>query len=385
MNNFIYNIPTKIYFGKGSIENLSGISALGKTVLMHYGGGSIKRNGIYDRAVEILKATGMEILELPGVEPNPRIDLIREGQTLCKEKKVDVVLAIGGGSVIDSAKVIAAGSKYEGDPWDLVLDCSKIQDALPVVTILTLSATGSEMDGIAVITNLNGKLKLGMGSDLLKPAFSILDPEYTYSVPKNQTAAGTADIMSHTFENYFNMVPNTDIQKGLCETLLRTCIKYGPVAVEDPENYEARANLMWASSLAINGMCSLGCQIPWTVHSIEHELSAFYDITHGVGLAILTPIWMEYVLNDQTLPYFVDYGINVWHLDPALGQWEVARKAISMTREFFNKLGLPATLTEVGIDDEYFDVMAERLNGQMDQCFVPLSKQDIVAILNKSR
>lgn len=385
MNNFFYNIPTKIYFGKGSIENLKEIRHLGKTVLLHYGGGSIKRNGIYDRAVEILKASGMDILELPGVEPNPRIDLIREGQKLCKEKNVDVVLAIGGGSVIDSAKVIAAGAKYEGDPWDLVLDPSKIKAALPVVSVLTLSATGSEMDGVAVITNLDGKLKLGMGGDLLKPVFSILDPEYTYSVPKNQTAAGTADIMSHTFENYFNMVGHSDIQKGLCETLLRTCIKYGPIAIQEPDNYDARANLMWASSLAINGMCSLGCQVPWTVHSIEHELSAFYDITHGVGLAILTPVWMEYVLSEKTLPYFVDYGINVWHLDPALGEEEIARKAIAMTREFFNSLGLPATLTEVGIDDEYFDVMAERLNGHMDQCFVPLNKQDVIEILKKSR
>lgn len=385
MRNFYYNIPTQIYFGKGSISNLKEISRLGKKVLLHYGGGSIKKNGIYDAAMKILADAGMEVVELPGVEPNPRVELVRQGQKICKEQGIDVILAIGGGSAIDSSKIIAAGAKYDGDPWDLVLDGGKIRGALPLVTVLTLSATGSEMDGAAVITNMETTEKLAVGSDLLKPVFSILDPAYTLTVSAKQTAAGTADIMSHTFENYFTLEPAADIQKGLCETLLRTCIKYGPTAVEHPDNYDARANLMWASSLAINGMCSLGSGVAWSVHPIEHELSAFYDITHGVGLAILTPCWMEYVLNEKTLENFADYGINVWGLDAGLPKEEIARTAIAKTREFFTALGLPATLSEVGIGEEHLDTMAERLADQLGGCFVPLGREDVRKILEMAR
>ncbi|MDD4376905.1 MAG: iron-containing alcohol dehydrogenase, partial [Eubacteriales bacterium] len=276
MQNFNYSIPTKIYFGKGQIKNLSRIKEIGKRVLMVYGGGSIKKNGIYNKALDILKENDIEVFELAGVEPNPKIESVREGVTLCLENKIDVVLAIGGGSTIDCSKIIAAGAKFKGDPWELVLDGGKIKSALPVVTILTLAATGSEMDAFAVISDMSKNEKLGTGSDFVKPAFSILDPEYTFSVSKRQTAAGTADIMSHVFEVYFTREKDGFIQARFCESILKTCIKYGPIALENPEDYEARANLMWASSLAINGLLSYGADVQWRVHPIEHELSAFY-------------------------------------------------------------------------------------------------------------
>ena len=218
-------------------------------------------------------------------------------------------MAIGGGSTIDCAKMIAAAAKYDRDPWDLVLDGSKIKDALPIVTILTLAATGSEMDGFAVISDMDKNDKLDTASELIKPAFSILDPKFTYSVSQKQTAAGTADIMSHVFEVYFTREKDAFLQARMCEAVLKTCIKYGPAAMENPEDYDARANLMWASSLAINGLLSYGSDVQWCVHPMEHELSAFYDITHGVGLAILTPVWMEYVLSEAT----IDQIRRIWY------------------------------------------------------------------------
>ncbi|MFR8518356.1 MAG: iron-containing alcohol dehydrogenase, partial [Emergencia timonensis] len=315
MQNFNYSIPTKVYFGKGQIKKLSKISQFGTKVLMVYGGGSIKGNGIYDKAAAVLRESGVSFFELSGVDPNPRIETVALGAKLCKEKEIDAVLAIGGGSTIDCAKMIAAAAKYDGDPWDLVLDGSKIKDALPIVTILTLAATGSEMDGFAVISDMDKNDKLDTASELIKPAFSILDPKFTYSVSQKQTAAGTADIMSHVFEVYFTREKDAFLQARMCEAVLKTCIKYGPAAMENPEDYDARANLMWASSLAINGLLSYGSDVQWCVHPMEHELSAFYDITHGVGLAILTPVWMEYVLSEATIDKFVEFGINVWGID----------------------------------------------------------------------
>ena len=245
MNNFTYSIPTKIHFGKGQISHLSELSESGNKVLLCYGGGSIKKTGIYDEAVKILKEEDMEIFELSGIAPNPKIESVREGVKLCKENSIDMVLAIGGGSVIDCAKVVAAGACYDGDPWDLVITPRWIKRALPIYSVLTLSATGSEMDKFAVISDMSKNEKWGTASDHMKPKMSILDPEYTYSVSKKQTAAGTADMMSHTMENYFSM-ENADCQKFMAEGLLRTMIKNGPVALAQPDNYDARANLMWA-------------------------------------------------------------------------------------------------------------------------------------------
>ena len=367
MKNFNYHIPTDIYFGKGKIRVLGDkITAIGQNILLVYGGGSIK------------KRAGVTVSELPGVEPNPRIQSVRKGIEICRAKGIEGVLAVGGGSTIDCAKVIAAGACYEGDAWELVLDARKITKALPVASVLTLAATGSEMDGFAVISDMEKNEKWGTGNDITKPVFSILDPEYTFSVSKYQTACGTSDIMSHTFENYFNRVPGAYLQARMAEGILKTCIKYAPVAMEEPDNYEARANLMWASSLAINGLISYGEDAAWAVHPMEHELSAFYDITHGAGLALLTPYWMQYVLREETLPRFVEYGVNVWGIDPEQEDMAIARQAITKTREFFDSIGMPSHLSELDIDDTHFDVMAMKAAaGGLAYGFVPLDKQDV--------
>ena len=381
MENFHYNIPTQIYFGKGQIENLGQrLRAVSDRVLLVQGGGSIKKNGLYDKVTEQLKLAGITWEELAGVEPNPRIESVRSGVALCREKDLKAVLAVGGGSTIDCAKIIASGTCYDGDPWDQVLDNSKITKALPVVSVLTLAATGSEMDGFAVISDLSKNEKWGTGNDVTKPVFSIMDPEYTFTVSARQTAAGTADIMSHTFENYFTREKGAYLQARFCEGILKTCIHYAPIALKEPENYEARANLMWASSMAINGICSYGENTAWAVHPMEHELSAFYDITHGVGLAILTPNWMEYVLNEQTIWRFVEYGKNVWGITEG-ADMEIAKKAIENTRTFFASLGLPQTLHEIQINEEHFDVMAQKAaDGGLEYGFIPLSKEDVKKI-----
>lgn len=382
MENFDYSIPTKVYFGKGQIKNLAkAIKKYGSKVLIAYGGGSIKKIGLYDETIRILNDNKIAYVELSGIDPNPRIETVRKGVELCRENNVEVVLAIGGGSTIDCAKVIAAGVKYDGDAWDLVTDPRKIGEVLPIVTILTLSATGSEMDKYAVISDMSTNQKLGTGHENMKPKVSILDPEYTYSVPKSQTAAGTADIMSHIFETYFNHSKGVDIQDSTAEGLLRACIKYGKIAIEEPTNYDARANLMWASSWAINGLISYGTGAPWVVHPMEHELSAFYDITHGVGLAILTPHWMKYSLDDTTVFKFAQYGVNVWGIDKNLDKFEIANKAIEKTAKFFKELGIPSTLREVGIEEDKLEVMAKKaMNPYFKYAFKPLNENDILNI-----
>lgn len=382
MLNFNYSIPTKIFFGKGKIEVLGKqVKEYGNNVLVVYGGGSIKRSGIYNEVVKIFKDNNINFWELSGVEPNPRITTVREGIKICRENNIDFILAIGGGSSIDCSKVVAAGYYYKGDPWDIVLDPIKIENSLPLGTILTLAATGSEMNSGAVITNLETNEKLGTGHPSMAPKFSILDPTYTFTVPKKHTAAGVADIMSHTFENYFSRIKTAYLQDRMAESVLKTCIKYGKIAIENPENYEARANLMWASSLAINGILSYGKERKWTVHPIEHELSAFYDITHGVGLAILTPHWMKYVLDNTTLDKFVEYGVNVWDIDSKEEKYDIANKAIEKTREYFNSLGIPSTLKEVGIEEEKLGEMAKAATRKGNVGgFKPLTEEDVLEI-----
>lgn len=382
MNNFSYSIPTLIHFGKDQLSHLKEIKEKGSKVLLVYGGGSIKKSGLFDKVATQLNNNQIAFYELGGIEPNPRIDSVRKGVKMCRDNKIDVVLAMGGGSVIDAAKVIAAGAEYSGDPWDLVLDGSKIKSALPVYSVLTLSATGSEMDKFAVISDLEKNEKWGTASDYIKPVMSILDPQNTYSVSKKQTAAGTADIMSHTFENYFTNVKGAYLQSSLCEAVLKTCIKYAPIAIENPSDYEARANLMWAGSLAINGLLSYGAEVQWCVHPMEHELSAFYDITHGEGLAILTPAWMSYVVkkDKSKVSDFVKYGRNVWGLSGR--DEDVCSLAIEKTRSFFtDTLGMPSTLSDVGIKDKkHFEEMATKAANGCKGCYVPLTKDDIYAI-----
>ena len=385
MKNFNFHALTEIFFGKGQIENLPKIlKKYGKNILLTYGGGSIKRNGIYDKIYELLK--DFNIVELSGIEPNPRIGTVRAGVQLCRENNIDVILAVGGGSTIDCSKVIGAGFYYEGDTWDLVKDNSKIDKVLPIVTILTLAATGSEMNRTAVISNPETNEKLGTSGKNMIPSASILDPEYTYTLPAIQTAAGTADIMSHVIENYFGPEKDCYLQDKFSEGILKTCIKYAPIALQEPTNYEARANLMWASSMALNGLCKGGKTHGWTCHPIEHELSAFYDITHGVGLAIITPHWMRYILSDRTVDKFVEYAVNVWGIEPSNDKFETANKGIDYTEEFFKKCGIPMNLGKLGIDDMLLEKMAKAVVTHRDLTisYVPLNENDVLNILKMS-
>ena len=385
MNDFIYDIPVRIYFGRDQLKNLGAeLKKHGTRVLMTYGGGSIKRIGLYDRVVKEIKEAGLQLFELSGIEPNPRIDSVRRGAQMCKEHDIDVLLAVGGGSTIDATKFMAAGACVDHDPWDF-LDLGKrapIEQALPIVSILTLSATGSEMDSGGVISNPETKDKLGRQAPALLPKASFLDPTNTFSVSPYQTACGAADMMSHIFEVYFNMTPDLYMLDCFMEGLLKTIIRYAPIAMREPDNYEARANLMWASSWAINGLINGGKQKAWSCHPMEHELSAIYDITHGLGLAILTPRWMEYCLDETTVSKYVQFGVNVFGIDPTLQPMEIAHEAIQRLSDFFfNTLQLKRTFPEVGIDETHFATMARKsVQGGTLPGFKPLQQHDVEAI-----
>lgn len=385
IHDFIYDIPVRVYFGRDQLKNLGPeLKKHGTRVLMTYGGGSIKRTGLYDKVVREIAAAGLELFELSGIEPNPRIESVREGARLCKEHKIDVLLAVGGGSTIDATKFMAAGACVDFDPWDF-LDLSKrapVGKALPIVSILTLSATGSEMDSGGVITNLATNDKIGRQDPRLLPKASFLDPANTFTVSAYQTACGAADMLSHIFEVYFNMDQDLYMLDCFMEGLMKTIIRYAPVAIREPENYEARANLMWTSSWAINGFINGGKQLAWSCHPMEHQLSAYYDITHGLGLAILTPRWMEYCLDETTVSKYVQFGTNVFGIDPTLPPMEIARKAITALSDFlFGTLGLKRTLPEVGIDRSHFPEMARKaVGGNVLHGFKPLRQFDVEAI-----
>ena len=384
MNSFIYDIPVKVYFGRDQLSHLgTELRKFGRRVLLTYGGGSIKRNGLYDRVVTELRNADMEVYELSGIEPNPRIESVRQGVAMCKEHNVDVLLAVGGGSTIDATKFMAAGACVEHDAWEFFGAGAKpIERALPIVTILTLSATGSEMDTAGVISNLETGDKLGRLAQPLLPKVSFLDPTLTYSVSAYQTACGAADIMSHIMEVYFNMNKDLFMLDCFMEGMLKTVVKYAPVAIAEPENYEARANLMWTSSWAINGFINGGKKKAWSCHPMEHELSAVYDITHGLGLAILTPRWMEYCLDESNVDRYVTFGVNVFGIDSSLEPMAIAREAIKRLSDFFfNTLGLQSTFTEVGIKREDFGLMAKKACRYGDiKGFKTLTEQDVVNI-----
>ena len=382
MENFIYSIPTDIYFGKGQIRHLPKIiTKYGKRVLLVYGGGSIKRNGIYDTICDLLKKEGIAFWELSGVEPNPRITSVRKGVDICRQYDIEVVVPVGGGSAIDCAKAVASAVSYEGDAWDLLIDPSRIVSVLPVITVLTLTATGSEMGRSAVISNMDTNDKKGFAHPDMRPKASILDPTYTFTVNAYQTAAGTADIMSHIIEAYFSKEEGY-MQDRMAEGLLKTCIAYGSKAIAQPDDYEARANLLWTGSWAMNNVLKLGKNIPWSVHPMEHQLSAYYDITHGAGLAILTPHWMEYVLDETTADKFAEYARNVWDVSLAVQDpMQTAKEGIRRTAEYFQKLGLPSTLREAGITDtDRFEAMAKKAATETKQAYRTLTKEDILCI-----
>lgn len=380
---FIYDIPTKVYFGENQLENLGEeLKKYGNRVLLTYGGGSIKKIGLYDKVVEEVKKAGLELFEFGGIEPNPRHTSINQAAQICKQEKIDVLLAVGGGSTIDATKVIGAATFYDGDCWDLVMQKAPITNCLPIITILTLAATGSEMNSGAVISNVETNDKKGIKSPLMLPKVSFLDPINTYTVNPYQTACGSADILSHLFEIYFNQNEEMYMLDTISESLMKTVIKYAPIALKEPENYEARSNLMWASSWALNGFVRCGKAQAWSCHAMEHQLSAYYDITHGLGLAILTPRWMEYVLDETTVSKFYQFGTNVFGIDKNLPPMEVAKKAIEMLSDFFfNQLELKKTLSEIGIDDANFEIMAQKACGGKEiPGFKPLAQKDIETI-----
>jgi alcohol dehydrogenase YqhD (iron-dependent ADH family) len=361
MRNFNYDIPTKILFGRNKVEEMMPeIKAFGNRILLAYGGGSIKKIGLYDTIIALFKKNDIEMVELSGIQPNPRISSVREGVRLCRENKVDLILAVGGGSVIDACKAIAAGVNYEGDAWDFMIGKAQVENPLPIGTILTLAATGSEMNGGAVISNDETLDKRPMGHPSLRPEFSVLDPTYTFSVNKWQTGAGVTDIMSHIFELYYTTDTGVFVQDAMAEALMKTCLKYGLLAIEEPENYEARANLMWAGTLALNGMLSFG-KLPgdWATHMIEHEVSAIYDVTHGAGLAIIFPVWMAYVLEADNAWRFAQMARNVWGIDEK-DDMAAAREGIEAVRTFFSNLGMPSRLADLNIDGTHIDVMAKK-------------------------
>ena len=382
MLNFTCNLSTKVLFGKGALQECAEeIKAHSDKVLLLYGGGSIKRTGVYDAVTKLLTDNGISFVELSGVKPNPSVESARAGVELCRKEGVGFILAVGGGSVIDCAKAIAGAVRYDGDVWDFYMWKAVVEDALPIGSVLTLAAAGSEMNGNSVLSNEATEEKLPISSDLLRPKFSVLDPTYTFTVPANQTSAGCVDIFVHILEAYFSVERDAFVQDRMCEALMATCIQYAPVVLEDPENYEARANLMWAGSLAINGLILCGKSSDWATHMIEHEVSAIYDVTHGVGLAILSPHWMAHVLDEDNAAKFAEYAENVWGIQGA-NDLESARAAIAKTREFFSDLAMPATLREIGVEESRLEEMAEKAvaRGELGN-FKKLGKDDVLAIL----
>ena len=384
MNSFDFKIPTDRRFGKGKIACLAAeLSKYGKRVLLTYGGGSIKKNGIYDEVLNQL--TGFQVFELGGITPNPKLSIVEKGTAICKKNNIDVILAVGGGSTIDASKHIAAAACYDGKPWDLVLDKSLVKSALPIAVVLTICATGSEMNCGAVITNDATCEKLEINTPCLYPRLSICDPTYLFTLPNKQTAAGAVDIMSHVLEQYFQPNDEAYITDALSEAVMKTVIRYGKKAIDEPKNYEARSNLMWASTIGLNHLLTVGKGGAWSVHPIEHVLSGFYDVTHGVGLAILTPAWMEYVLNDVTKHRFARFARVIFNVNK-LDDMIAAKEGIECLKEYFKSIGMPSTLSEIGIDSSKFQTMASeavRTSNISKNAYVNLVEEDVIAILNK--
>ncbi|MBS5911312.1 MAG: iron-containing alcohol dehydrogenase [Paenibacillus macerans] len=386
MDNFVFRNPTKLIFGKNQLEALkTEVPAYGKKVLLVYGGGSIKRSGLYDKVLAVLGEIGAEVTELAGVEPNPRLSTVRRGVELCKTKGIELVLAVGGGSVLDCSKAIAVGAKFDGDIWDIVDRKAAATAALPLGTVLTMAATGSEMNGGSVITNEATQEKQGWGSPFAFPAFSILDPQNTFSVPKDQTVYGMVDMMSHVLEHYFHKATNTPLQDGFCEALLRTVIETAPKLIADLESYEHRETILLCGTMALNGVLNMGYSGDWATHNIEHAVSAVYDIPHGGGLAILFPNWMKYNLKHD-VSRFKRLAVNVFDVDPEGKSDEaVALEGIEALRSFWSSIGAPSRLADYGIDDSKLEVMADKAVkfGPFGR-FAVLNKQDVVEIYRMS-
>lgn len=382
MKDFMYYNPVRVHFGKEAMAALSDeLKQFGGKVLLVYGGGSIKRTGLYDRIMETLHETGKEVFELPGVMPNPRTEKVYEGIEICKREKIDLLLAVGGGSTIDCAKAIAVGARTDRDFWQAFFkDWETAEDAIPLGVVLTIPATGSELDKSSVITNVATNEKNSYDSELTFPKFTILDPTLTYTLPKNQMVNGIVDTISHIYELYISPPDDECLTDELAEAALRTEIRAARVAIVDPEDYEARANLMWTSSFALCGMLNNGKQTDWASHCIEHPISALYDVAHGAGLAVVHPAYLDYICLDA-LPRLRRLAERVWAVDPAgKTDEEIAREGIQRTRAFFQELGAPATLTELHVPEEAIDQIAD-LTDLSCYSYRELTREDVVAIL----
>ncbi|MED3647149.1 iron-containing alcohol dehydrogenase [Halalkalibacterium halodurans] len=383
MNPFMFKNPTKLVFGVDQTNQLEHeLTHVGKNVLLVYGGGSIKRNGLYDRVLEQLERAGKAVIELSGVEPNPRLTTVQKGIDLCKAQNIEFILAVGGGSVIDATKAIAAGAKYDGDVWDIITKKATAEDALPFGTILTLAATGSEMNANSVITNWETNQKIGWSSSHVYPMFSILDPKNTVTVPKDQTIYGIVDMMSHVLESYFHSVSNTPLQDRMCEAVLQTVIETGPKLVNDLESLEYRETILYCGTMALNGVLSMGARGDWATHNIEHAVSAVYDIPHAGGLAILFPHWLTYSL-DQKIERHVQLATRVFGVDPSGKSEEaIAQEGIERLSAFWTELGAPNRLADYDIDDSQVERMAEIATerGELGN-FKLLKKEDVANIL----
>jgi len=387
MENFTFENATKIIFGKDA-ENQVGIetSRYGSKVLLHYGGGSIKKYGLYDRVLRSLKDAGLEIIELGGVQPNPRLNLVKRGIDICRKDKVDFILAVGGGSTIDSAKAIAAGVTYPGDVWDFYTRKAVPEKIIPLGVVLTIPAAGSETSGGSVITKEEGSYKRAFESEMLRPKFAILNPEISYTLPPYQTACGVSDIMAHIMERYFTTVKNVDLTDRLCEAALKTVIGNTPEVFKEPENYNARAEIMWAGTIAHNDLLGTGRIGDWASHGIEHELSGIYDIAHGAGLSIIFPAWMKYVYK-QDVERFAQFAVRVWNVEADFNDIEkVALAGIKRLEDFYKRIGLPITLKEANIPYDRLEEMAEKCTeGGPRGNFVRLDKNDVLEILMLAR
>lgn len=383
MRNFTYQNKTEMIFGK-EVENNVGqkLKGLAKKVLIHYGGGSVIASGLLDRIKASLDEAGVGYVELGGVKPNPKIGLVREGVALCREMSVDFILAVGGGSVIDSAKAIGIGVYHEGDVWDYFIQKAKVTDTLPVGVVLTIPAAGSESSSGCVITNEENEYKRSAGGKMMRPVFAFLNPELTYSLPPYQTACGIVDMFAHVLERYFTNEKGVSLTDRLCEATLKTIVEQGLQVMKNPEDYNARAEIMWAGTIAHNGSLGLGRSEDWGSHMIEHEISGIYDIAHGAGLAIVFPAWMQYV-HQHDLGRFVQYAEAVWGI-PKEGRDEdaVARAAIEATKRFFKQLGMPISFEDANLPTDKIEEMADKTveNGPVGG-FVKLDKGDVIRIL----
>ncbi|WP_216830950.1 iron-containing alcohol dehydrogenase [Alkalihalobacterium elongatum] len=386
MQSFTFVNPTKLIFGKGQLEQLSKeVKRYGNRVLLVYGGGSIKRNGIYDNVLNELEKINAHVVELSGVEPNPRLTTVQKGVNLCREENVDFVLAVGGGSVIDAAKAIVVGAKFDGDIWDVITRKARPTGALPLGTVLTLAATGSEMNANSVITNWDLNQKVGWASPYSFPKFSILDPAHTFSVPKDQTIYGIVDMMSHVLEAYFHHTTNTPLQDRICESILTTVMEVGPKLVEDLENYEYRETILYCGTMALNGITQMGARGDWGTHNLEHAVSAVYDIPHGGGLAIIFPHWIKYAMGEN-LDRHVQLATRVFGVDPnGKTDEEVALEGVQRLSDFWNSIGAPSRLADYDIDNSRIEEMAEIATVFGDYGnFKKLNKEATVKILTEA-